>query len=111
MDNSPVKHAFLQFSVSGTQGRLITSAIVRMQAAEVSGAASNSTGRIHTATCGWEERTLTGTTQPQPTIDLLVLDEPSGSVAPGDVVDFDVTGRACPRRRSRCWRRTPVSRG
>jgi hypothetical protein len=92
VDNSPVKHAFLRFTVSGTGGHAVTSAILRLQVANVSGAESDSKGRVHTSTCGWDEATLTGTTQPQPTIGSGVLDAPSGSVTQGQVVDFTVTG-------------------
>jgi len=92
VDNSPVKHTFLQFTVSGTGGHAVTSAILRLQAANVSNAESDSKGRAHIATCGWDEATLSGTTQPQPTIAPTVLDAPSGSVVQGQVVDFTVTG-------------------
>src|SRR5919197_928387 len=92
VDNSPVKHAFLRFTVSGTGGHAVTSAILRLQVANVSGAESESKGRVHTSTCGWDEATLTGTTQPQPTIGSGVLDAPSGRGTQGQVVDFTVTG-------------------
>jgi len=92
VDGSPVKHAFLRIAVSGTAARPVTQAVLRLQVAIVAGAASDSKGRLHRSTCGWTESTLTGTIQPQPTIDAAVLDAPPGSAVAGQVVDFDVTG-------------------
>jgi hypothetical protein len=92
VDNSPVKYTFIQFTVSGTAGHVVTRAILRMHVSSASGANSDSKGRLHVASCGWNEATLAGTTQPQPTIDPAVLDAPAGSVVQGDLVDFDITG-------------------
>jgi len=92
VDNSPVKHAFLRFTVSGTAGRPVTRAVLRLQVATTSSADSDAKGRAHRAACGWTESTLTGTTQPQPAIDAAVLDAPAGAAVPGSVVDFDVIG-------------------
>jgi len=90
VDNSPVKRTFLRFSVSGTGGHPLSSAILRLQAANVSGAPSDSKGRVHRSACGWSELTLTGSTQPQPPIDPAVLDAPPGGVQQGQIVEFNV---------------------
>jgi hypothetical protein len=93
VDGSPEKTTFIRFTVSGTAGRLVTSAILRLQAASSSGALSERKGIAHVASCDWTEATLSGTTVPQPTIDAAVLSEPPGAITqPGQVVDFDVTG-------------------
>jgi hypothetical protein len=91
VDNSPVKHAYLQFSVSGTGGHAVARASVKLKVASTSGADSASRGRIHAAACGWSETTLSGTTSPQPAIDPAVLDAPAGRAVPGTMVTFDVT--------------------
>ena len=78
--------------MSGTAGRPLTRAVLRLQVATTSSADSDAKGRAHRAACGWTESTLTGTTQPQPAIDAAVLDAPAGAAVPGAVVDFDVTG-------------------
>jgi len=92
VDDSPVKHTYLQFSVRGTAGRAIAHASVKLKVASTTGAESTSRGRIHVAACGWSETTLSGTTSPQPAIDPAVLDAPAGSAVAGTVVTFDVTG-------------------
>ena len=92
VDNSPVKHAYLRFTVSGTAGRSVTRAVLRLHAASSSGADSDSKGRAHAASCAWTESTLSGTTQPQPAIDSAILSAPAGTVAQGELVEFDVTG-------------------
>ena len=91
VDNSPVAHTFIQFTVSGSTGHVITSAILRLRVLTQTDAESDSKGRAHVSTCGWNEATLTGKTKPQPSIGSL-LDAPPGSVAQGQVVDFNVTG-------------------
>ena len=91
VDGSPTAHSFIQFTVSGSTGHVISSAILRLRALTQTDAQSDSKGRVHVSTCGWNEATLTGTTQPQPPIGSL-LDAPAGSVAQGQVVDFNVTG-------------------
>ena len=88
VDNSPVKHAFLRFDVTGVGSHPVASARLRLQAANVAGAASDSGGRVHRTTCGWNESTLTWNTPPPP-IDPGVLAS-SGAVAPGQVVEFEV---------------------
>jgi len=90
VDNSPVKHTFIRFTVTGTGGHAVAGAVLRLHAASISGAESDSKGRAHASACGWNEATLTGSTSPQPPIGV-VLDAPAGSVAQGQVVDFDVT--------------------
>jgi hypothetical protein len=77
--------------LSSSTGHVISSAILRLRALTQTDAQSDSKGRVHVSTCGWNEATLTGTTQPQPPIGTL-LDAPAGSVAQGQVVDFHVTG-------------------
>ena len=91
VDASPVKQAFLRFTVTGTAGRPVTKAVLRLQVAAAAGAASDSRGRVHRSACGWTESTLAGTS-PQPAIDALVLDAPAGPAVAGQAVDFDVTG-------------------
>jgi len=91
VDNSPVKRTFIQFTVSGTGGHAVTSAVLQLQIATTSGADSDTKGLIHRATCGWSETTLKGTTSPQPVIEPTVLDAPAGAAVPGQVVAFDVT--------------------
>jgi len=91
VDDSPTKHAFVQFTVTGTTGQAITGAILRLHVPVEATAESDSKGRLHASSCGWGEATLTGTTQPQPAIGTL-LDAPAGSVAQGQVVDFNVMG-------------------
>lgn len=90
VDNSPVKRAFLRIVVSGTGGRPVTVARLRLQVATVDSAGSDSKGRLHRAACEWSETTLTGTTQPQPVIDAAVLAAPAGAATQGQVVDFDL---------------------
>ena len=90
VDNSPIKHTFIRFTVTGTGGHAVAGATLRLQAAAISGAESDSKGQVHVSACGWNEATLTGSTNPQPPIGAL-LDAPTGGVAQGQVVDFDVT--------------------
>src|SRR6185295_775217 len=56
------------------------------------GAASPSRGRAHVAGCSWNEATLSGRTNPQPTVNAAILSAPSGAAAPGDKVAFNVRG-------------------
>jgi hypothetical protein len=89
VDGSPTKRTFLRFRVSNIAGRTVTSARLRLQVGDVSGASSDSGGRVHRTACGWNETTLTWNTPP-PAIDPAVLAS-AGAVALGQVVEFNVT--------------------
>jgi hypothetical protein len=84
-----MKRTFLRFRVSGISGRTVTSARLRLQVSDVSGASSDSGGRVHRTGCGWNEAMLTWNTPP-PAIDPVVLAS-VGSVALGQTVEFNVT--------------------
>jgi hypothetical protein len=88
VDQSPVKHIFLRFRVSGLGSATVTSARLRLQVASSSSAHSDSGGRVHRTSCSWSESTLTWSTPPPP-IDPVVLAS-AGAVALGQLVDFDV---------------------
>jgi hypothetical protein len=90
VDASSTKQTFLRVQVSGVGARSVTSAMLRLQAANVAGASSDSGGRIHPITgCGWDELAMTWNTRPA--IDGPVLSS-VGAVALSQVVNFDVTG-------------------
>ena len=84
-----VQRTFLRVSVSGVGARQVTGAHLRLQVAKVTNAQSVAGGRLHPISdCGWNERTVTWSTQP-------LIDGPAlatlGAVAQGQTVDFDVS--------------------
>jgi hypothetical protein len=90
VDTSPRSIAFLRFAVTGTAGLEIDRAVLRLTAATVRGANSESRGILHTlGDTGWDERTLTYATRPA----IVGPGEPiPGGVAKGERVEVDVTG-------------------
>jgi hypothetical protein len=84
----PKARAFVRVAVTGVGGRRVAHARLQLQVAGVPGAGSVSGGRLHGLDdCGWDERAVTWKRQPKMAG---IIDE-IGSVAPGDVVEFDVT--------------------
>jgi hypothetical protein len=84
-----VKIAFLRVRVTGVGTRRVTSALLRLQVANVTRAESVAGGRPHLMTdCGWDERTITWNTRPGIGGPALAT---AGAVARGQQVTFDVT--------------------
>jgi len=94
-DLSPLKRSFLRIGVSGVGGRRIAAAKLRVQVATLTGARSDSGGRLrYIRDCAWDESTMTWRTQPP----LQgaggcegVLATAAGNAAFGSIVEFDVT--------------------
>ncbi len=84
-----IQRAFFRVRVSGLGGTPPTAARLQLQVADVSRAESVSGGRLHRlGPCGWDERTITWSTQPAIDGPLLAT---AGAVARRQVVAFDVT--------------------
>jgi hypothetical protein len=90
VDASPTKRTFVRVNVSGLGAQPLSSAILRLRTANISGADSSVGGSIHPiSSCGWTESTMTFNNG-QPAIDMPVLFT-AGAVAKNQVVDFPVT--------------------
>ena len=83
-DNSPVKHMFVRFSVSGTSGRPVQSAKLRLYCVDPSAMG----GEFHGSSTTWSQSTLTWNLQP--TINAPVLGT-LGAVATNTWYEVDVT--------------------
>jgi hypothetical protein len=88
VDAAPVERTFLRIAVRGVGSRSIRSVRLLVPVADVYGAPSDAGGRIRPVGCGWDERTLTWSTQPS--LGAPVLDT-VGSVDRGDTAEFDLT--------------------
>jgi hypothetical protein len=87
--DSPRQRTFFRVAVNGIGQRSVVAARLRLQVAQLSGAGSDSGGRIRVArSCGWNEMTVTWDTQPP--VRQTTLDQ-AGPVVPGQIVDLDVT--------------------
>ncbi len=87
--SGPTIQAFVRFRVTGTMGQGTRRAVVRLRTDGSASAGSVSGGTIHAITdTGWQE--LSVSYQTRPAIDGPALDA-VGSVAPGTVVEFDVS--------------------
>src|SRR5581483_6932448 len=89
VDNSPIKQAFLRFTVSGVAPFTVAQAHMKLTATSASAAASNAGGALHTITnTTWSEAATTYASRP-------AVDGPTiatqGAVVASQVVDFDVT--------------------
>jgi hypothetical protein len=87
-DFSSRKNAFIKVEVSGIGGRTVTSAILELTVADVSGADSDTGGRVQKITdCTWTESGVTFNNEP-------ALNgtpgPPAGPVTQGDTVQFNV---------------------
>jgi chitodextrinase len=83
-DNSPVRHMYLRFNVSGTGGRPVLSAKLRLHCVDPSGKG----GDFRSAGTNWSESTMTAAQEPalaSTTVASL------GSVAAGNWYEVDVT--------------------
>ncbi len=89
VDGNPEQRAYLRFTASGLAGQTIQSAVVRLQVASASGAASDHGGSIHrVVSTTWGELTLTHNNRPVPDAVALAT---MGAVAPSQTVDFNVS--------------------
>jgi hypothetical protein len=88
LDVDTAKVTFVRAQVLGVGHRRVTGARLRLQATDVSSAASDSGGRIYAMTnCGWGEDTVTWNTRPA--VSPPVLEE-IGAVDRRDIVRFDL---------------------
>ena len=93
-DASPLKRSFLLIGVSGVRGRRVARAKLRFQVANVSGAPSDSGGRLRSIRdCAWDESTMTWNTQPplQGAGGCDGVLATAGAAEAGSIVEFDVT--------------------
>jgi len=88
VDGSPIKQTYMRINATNIAVPL-ASATLRMTTGPASSAASNSGGRVHLASCAWNENTLTWNNRPG--FAAAILDT-EGAVARNQVVDLDITG-------------------
>jgi hypothetical protein len=89
LDADPRKLTFVRVRVTGVAGRRVASARLRLEVSEVSGAPSDSGGRIRSVpSCAWSELGITWSSQPAIAATALST---VGAVDRGDLAAFDVT--------------------